>query len=72
LIFISAFIGEDKFNKNTFGVIVSRIGWVFVMLGIFPMVGVVDNIITSSIHLAGFVLLVLGLFLKNPPKEKKQ
>jgi hypothetical protein len=71
LIFISAFIGIEKFNKNTIGEIVSKFGLVVAMLGIFSRVGVVDNIITSNIHLVGVVILGLGIWLKNTQLVKK-
>lgn len=72
LIFISSFIGIEKFNKNTIGEIISRIGLVFIMLGIFSRMDIIENIIASNIQIAGTLLMLVGISLRSMREGEKK
>ncbi len=70
LIFISTFIDVEKLNKNNIGKIISRIGLVLIMLGIFVPTCILKNLNFSYFQIIGSLLMLIGLSLKSTKKEK--
>ena len=68
LIFISAFIGIEKFNKNAIGEITSSFGLVLIMLGIFASLGINPNF--YYVQIKGTFFILIGITLKSPWKKK--
>ena len=68
LIFISAFIGIEKFNKNAIGEITSSFGLVLIMLGIFAPLGINPNF--YHVQIIGAFFMLIGITLKSPGKKK--
>lgn len=68
LIFISAFIGIEKFNKNTIGEIIANVGIVLIMLGVFAPLGIHPNFYYFQI--IGTPFVIIGITLKSPAKKK--
>ena len=66
LIFISSFIGIEKFNKNSIGEIISSIALVLIMLGVFAAIGISPKF--YYVQFAGAVLILVGTTLKSPKK----
>lgn len=67
LIFISAFIGIEKFNKSSIGEIISSIALVLIMLGVFAPLGISPQF--YYVQIAGAVLMLVGITLKSPEKN---
>ncbi|MFS0824739.1 hypothetical protein [Bacillus sp. 1P02SD] len=70
LIFISAFIGIEKFNKNTIGEIISRLGLILIILGIFYPMGIIKNPNLYYIQISGTFLMLIGISSKSKEKKK--
>jgi len=67
-IFISAFIGIEKFNKNAIGEITSSFGLALIMLGIFAAMGI--NSKFYYVQIIGTFFMLIGITLKSPGKKK--
>lgn len=68
LIFISKFIGIEKFSKNVIGEITSSFGLVLIMLGIFAPLGINPNFYYGT--LIGLLFMLIGTTLKSLGKKK--
>ncbi len=66
LIFISTFIGIEKFNKNSIGEIISSFALVLIMLGVFAPIGISPKF--YYVQFAGATLMLVGTTLKSPKK----
>ncbi|MFJ7916328.1 MULTISPECIES: hypothetical protein [unclassified Lysinibacillus] len=68
LIFISAFIGIEKFNKNVIGEITSSFGLVLIMLGVFAPLGINPNF--YYVQIIGIFFMLIGSTLESLGKKK--
>jgi hypothetical protein len=66
LIFISTFIGIEKFNENSIGETISSFALVLIMLGVFSPLGISPKF--YYVQIAGAVLMLVGITLKSPKK----
>ncbi len=66
LIFISTFLGIEKFDKNSIGEIISSIALVLILLGAFAPIGISPKF--YYVQFAGALLMLVGTTLKSPKK----
>ncbi|OEH92447.1 hypothetical protein [Bacillus solimangrovi] len=67
LIFISSFVDIKTFNKKTMSELISRIGFTWIMLGIFAPLGINRNF--SYLLIVGAILYVIGIWLESIEKK---
>ncbi|CAM3803266.1 Permease [Mesobacillus thioparans] len=67
LILSSAFIGIEKFSKNTMGELLSSVALVLIMLGVLAPLGFSPKF--YYVQIAGAGLMLVGFFLKSPAKN---